>query len=87
MDCTKCIWKSSETCKECRTEDLMRNIKTIITEEQTEQTEQRLRYLLEDKAELERQIRVGEHARMEIIEVNRELVDCYKSLIEKSPLE
>ena len=63
-----------------------RNVKIIITE-QAEQTEQRLKYLLEEKAELERQIRAGEHARMEIIEVNKKLIDCYKSLIEKSPLK
>ena len=59
-----------------------RNVKIIITE-QAEQTEQRLKYLLEEKAELERQIRAGEHARMEIKEINKKLNDCYKSLIEK----
>lgn len=63
----------------------MENIKIIINEEHPLQTEQRLKYLLEEKSELDREVRAGEHAKMELKKVNKDLNDCYKTLIKNSP--
>ena len=65
----------------------MENIRIIITEEHPLQVEQRVLNLLNEKAELDRDVRAGDHAKMELKRVKEQLKDCYKFLIENSPLD
>jgi len=67
--------------------DKFKNVKIFIREEHPRDTEQSLKYLLEEKAELEREIRAGEHAKREIIEVNNKIIACCKTLIKNSSHE
>ncbi len=50
MNCQGCAWKHPITCKECRKEIEMTG------------TERKMLYLLQENAELEREIRVGKEA-------------------------
>jgi len=58
----------------------LKGIKIVIEEQNVKQTEDKIFNLLRDKWELERKVKVGEHARMELEELDKKLNNCYTKL-------
>ena len=79
MNCQGCVWKHPVTCKVCRE----RGDKML-----REDAETKMLHLLQENAELERQIRVAKDAEIKKRENDRKIRGCAIIIAdEKSPLD
>jgi len=88
QECIDGVWKITsgtyEELEEATMETNFKGIKIIIEEQNVKQIEDRIFNMLREKEEVLRILRCAEDAKVELKELNVNLLKCYKSLVNNS---